>query len=663
MNIKITYNWLREYLDTKATPAQLQKYLSLCGPSVERMEKVDDDFVLDIEVTSNRVDTASVLGVAQEAQAILPQFGIVADIKNNPREHFSLSSLKADKKSPLNVSLVDPALCPRFTAVVLLNVQIDQSPEFMRRRLEGCGIKSINNVVDFSNYLMLSLGQPTHVFDYDKIQGAKMILRESKKGEKITTLDKKEVLLPGGDIVIEDGSGKLIDLCGVMGGLTSAVTGESKNVLLFVQTYEKNHIRRTSMTTGIRTVAATYFEKGLDEERVSVAAAYGVSLFQKYAGSPSVANITDIYPQPYKKKTVTIDLADIDKKIGVRIKPATSQAILTRLGFGVTVDGRSMSIGVPSWRKDDIEIKEDVIEEIARIYGYYNLPNNLQSVVYLKQPVELADFFTISRKIKFYLKHLGIHETMNYSMVSKSLIEGVGLKPETHLKLKNTISEEIRYLRRSLSPSLLKNVKDNEGKAYELHFFEIAKVYQPTRKDLPREEYKLGIITNGDFYYLKGIVEGMFRELNIIGVFEKSSSCRFCPDNGQAAIFIHGKEIGFLGKVKSSCQNAFEIKQPVCVAELDVASLVSEANLLPAYKAVNPYAQIKLDLTMDTDKTFEEMRLTAYRGSKYLSQADFVGLFGKKKKTLRFYFAAADRNLTQAEAAAELEKIKSALNK
>ncbi|KKP52412.1 MAG: Phenylalanine-tRNA ligase beta subunit [Candidatus Roizmanbacteria bacterium GW2011_GWA2_33_33] len=303
MNIKITYNWLLEYLDTDATPDQVREYLSLCGPSIENVERMGDDHVFDIEVISNRIDYASVLGIAQESVAILPMFGKKAKFKTNLLkaynfEKYYLTHDRGIDNKKLNIVIKDESLCQRFTAVVIENVKIAPSPKFISERLIACGIKSINNVVDISNYLMLALGQPVHTFDYDQIKGSTMIMRESKKGEKIFTLDEKEVTLPGGDIVMEDGSGRLIDLCGIMGGLNSAITEKTKNVVLFVQTYDKVKIRKTTMTTGVRTIAATFFEKGLDAERVEPTLVYGVELLEKYAQGKVGSKLYDIYPNP-----------------------------------------------------------------------------------------------------------------------------------------------------------------------------------------------------------------------------------------------------------------------------------------------------------------------------------------------------------------------------
>ncbi|MBI1862900.1 hypothetical protein HYS00_02155 [Candidatus Microgenomates bacterium] len=485
MNIKITYDWLLEFLDTDADPYELQKYLSLCGPGVERIEKIGDDYTLDIEVTTNRVDMASVFGIAQEAQAILPRFGKKAKLKQNPLTDLGFSRVNpnAETTLPLEVSISEPTLASRITMIVLSDIHLGASPEKIKRRLELCDIRSINNAVDVTNYVMLAVGQPAHVYDYDRIGGHKMIFRESQKGEVLKTLDGKEIKLPGGDIVVEDGDGNLIDLCGIMGGEGSAVNDNTKSVVLFMQTYDKKRIRKTSMLTGQRSMAATYFEKGLDEERVEPAIAFGVQLMQELTKAKVSSTIIDLFPKPNKTHSISVDHAYIVTRIGVDIPPGEMKAILDNLGFTVELSGSILKINVPFWRTHDIEIPEDIIEEIARIYGYHNLPNNLPPAVFIRQPKDIEHLFLYQSKIKYFLKHLGLHESMNYSMISDEMIASMDINPSHHLRLANTISEELQSMRISLLPSIVKNIKDNTGKRDELKFFEVSKVYYPHIKN------------------------------------------------------------------------------------------------------------------------------------------------------------------------------------
>ena len=625
MNIKITYNWLLDYLDTDATPDELQKYLSLCGPSIERVEKVGDDYVFNIEITSNRIDTASVIGIAQESQAILPMFGKKAKVKENPLENQQFSQItdRLTKEHELKIKIIDPSLCPRFSAIVLNNIKIGPSPDFIRERLIACGIKSINCVVDISNFLMLSLGQPVHVFDYDQIKNQTMIVRESNKGEKLTTLDEKEVVLAGGDIVIEDGSGRLIDLCGIMGGLNSAISQQTNKVVLFVQTYDKIRIRKTLMSVGIRTVAATFFEKGLDPERVEPTLVYGVELLEKYTQGKVGSKLYDIYPHPNKEKVIKIAYKFFNNLIGIKIDREIIDNILKDLGFVVKNDSETINITVPSWRTNDISIPEDIVEEVARVYGYHNIPSVLQPIVYVDQPKEMEEIFIFQNRIKTFLKHLGLNEVINYSMISKEMIKEAGLEPKNHLRLSNTLSKDIEYLRTNLTVSLYKNTQDNIGKKEILKLFEIGKIYQPQSGELPNEIYKIGIATNTDYFDLKGIIEAIYKELNIIELA--------LPEINE--------------------------KNGVFLTEIDFKKLVKSYQPIPKYKPTNPYAVIKLDKTFEIgpNKTYKLISESAEK-SKLLQKIEVVTLY-QNKLTLRFYYSSTKKNITEEEAKKELNKI------
>ena len=625
MNIKITYNWLLDYIDTDATPDKVREYLSLCGPSIESVEKVGDDYVFDIEVISNRIDYASVLGIAQESLAILLMFGKKAMFKNNPLTKYQFKELKTElsAKKELKIKIADPKLCPRFTAIVIEDVKIGPSPKFISERLIACGIKSINNVVDTSNYLMLALGQPVHVFDYDQIKEHTMIMRESKKGEKIITLDEKEVTLPGGNIVMEDGSGRLIDLCGIMGGLNSAINDKTTNVVLFVQTYDKVRIRRTTMATGVRTIAATFFEKGLDSQRVEPTLVYGVKLLEKYSQGKIASKLYDIYPNPAPNKILKIKFEMFDKLIGIKINHKKINDILINLGFIVEDDSHTLSLVVPSFRTNDINIPEDIVEEVARVYGYQNVPSVLQPIVYVDQPKEMEDIFVFQNRIKLLLKHLGLNEVINYSMVSKDQLTDFGLEPKDHLRLANTLSKDIEYLRTRLSVSLLKNIKDNLGKKETLRMFEISKVYLPKKGELPDEIYKVGIATNTDYSDVKGIIETIYKELNIYGLPVPEITSR----------------------------------DGVFLSEIDFQTLINNCKLVSKYKPLHPYAIIKLDKTFEIspNKTYEVISELA-KQSKLLQKIEVITLY-QDKLTLRFYYSSPDRNITEEEAKTELKRI------
>ncbi|MFW5703231.1 MAG: phenylalanine--tRNA ligase subunit beta [Patescibacteria group bacterium] len=672
MNIKITHSWLLDYLDTDATPYEIHKYLSLCGPSVETVEAVTDDYVYDIEITSNRIDMASVFGIAQEATAILPQFGKRAQLRTNPLDRYLFSEMNAEPSTQkkLKINVLEPDVCHRFTATVVDGVTIKQSPELIRRRLELCDINPINNIVDISNYIMLALGQPTHAYDFDRIGKHQMTMRTSKQGEHLITLDGKKFVLPGGDIVIEDGDGRLIDMCGIMGGENSAITPETTTVVWYVQNYDKRRIRRTSMSTGQRSVAATYFEKGLDSERVEQAFTYGIDLIYEHAGGSIASKIYDIYPRPYQTKSTQITFKTINDKIGVAINPDTVVHILSNLGFSITRSGDVLDINIPSYRADDVDIPEDIIEEVARVYGYHNIPTTMKPIIPIQQQKELHDVYQNISRIKTYLSHIGLTEVMNYSMTSQAILEQIGIPLSAHYALANTISEDITYMRTHLFPSLVQNIANNQGKRPIFRFFELTRIYS-ARKDhseLPDERYHLSIATSTDFFDLKAIIEALFSELKIPEPAYIASNYDYFLPGVQADICIPATNgsrhtFGMIGQIKPAIQDTFGLSKPVFVCEFELETLVRSARSVTTYTPPNQYAEVHINRTISqTDiRSFADLKVQASTISSMLSDVQLVQIEAGTM-VVRFSFSASDRNITEPEAKTELTKIEEGLS-
>ena len=500
MDIKILDSHLREFLDTKATANDIAKYLSLCGPSVEKLAKTENDYIYHIEVTTNRVDAACVLGIAREATAILPQFGFSAKLKK-----LKVNSEKLIVKKSLPLKLVSsPKLENRLTGVVIDEIQNWKSPKWMIDRLEASSMRSLNAVVDITNYVMITVGHPCHAFDYDKIKNHTIIVRESKKGEKITSFDNKTFALPGGDIVFENVDGEIIDLPGIIGTKNSVVNENTKRVLFFFDNNNAVKIRRTSMSLGIRTIAATLNEKVVDPELVPAAMALGVDLFRKICKAEPASKIYDIYPRPYKPKVVATSKEFIEKTLGITLEKNKVTQILKALQFDPKWSGRNLIVKVPSFRANDIAIPEDLAEEIARIYGYHNLPSELVKGE-LPEPVFNTPF-KFEEALRQTLKGFGGTEVLTYSLVGQA----------GPLRLKNPLGEDTEYLRTSLKPSLVNAVQENAGLEKPYHIFEIANTYKPMKNNLPLEKMMLaGLFVNYDYRVAKGVLEALFESLNI----------------------------------------------------------------------------------------------------------------------------------------------------
>lgn len=555
MNILVPDEWLRNFLKTSATPKKIAEYLSLSGPTVDKLEKKGNTHIYYIEVTTNRVDTASVYGIARESAAILPRFGEKASLaKAEPK-----LKQKFVKKVDYLDAKVDNKLCPRFTSVLIENVKIKKSPEWMRERLEWVGVRPINNIIDISNYIMHEIGQPVHTFNYDKILGAKMILRESKKGEVITTLDGQTHKLPGGDIVIEDGKGRLIDLAGIMGAENSSVGPNTKNVLLFVQTYNSVVIRKTSMALPKRTEAAVLFEKGLDTENVTLGIGRGIELFEKLTGGKANKEILDIYPNPYRQKQLSTSLIFIEKRLGVEIEKREVSRLLNALEFETKWSNETLNVAIPSFRAEDISIPEDIVEEIARIYGYHKLPSRIMEGSIPEPPPNMP--FEIESKVRKLLKGYGGVEVYTYSLVDKTSVD-----KSRSLKLKNPLGKESEYLRTSLIPSLTNAANDNKGEKEPFFLFEIANVYLPRRVPggtLPDEKMMLGaVFSNYSYREAKGILEALLKEINIKVNFVPEDSVNFLPAR-RVKIMSGKNQLGQLGILETNKYIYFELEMEV----------------------------------------------------------------------------------------------------
>lgn len=639
MNIKILDSWLREFLETKARPSEIAKYVSLCGPSVEKVEKIGNDFVYDIEVTTNRIDTASVYGIAREASSILPRFGIQAKLR--PIRPQSKDYVFA-KTVPYLSAVVDQRLCPRFTAVLIRDVEVAESSELIQKRLESAGMRPINNIIDIANYVMLELGQPVHTFDYGKIGGKKMILRESKKGEHIVTLDGKEFTLAGGDIVIEDGTGNLIDLAGIMGGENSAIDENTKDVLLFVQTYNPTNIRKTSMYLSQRTQAATIFEKGTDEELVGPAILKALELFKPLSKAGSYREILNIYPKPYKTPSVTTTYEYINKLLGIDINKKDITTYLVSLGFECKWTGNKLKVEIPSFRAKDIKSQEDILEEVARIYGYHNLPSKVMSGDIPERPEDSK--FAFERNIKNIVSGFGGGEVYTLSLVSKEMAR------EDALKLKNPLGTDTEYLRTSLLPSLVFAAENNKGIYDKFHLFEIANVYLPRKNNLPEEKMTFaGIFSGYSYRSAKGVIEAILNRLNIDFSFIATDLNGFSASHS-ALIKSGDKEMGMIGVLESG----------FIFYEFSVQTLMSLVKPL-AYKKISKYPPQIEDLTFVLpEKTKIGSIIDSIKAVSKLIDLELKDIY-KDSYTFRIWYQDKTKTLTDQEVKDIREKVLSSL--
>jgi len=627
MNILISDSWLREYLKTKATPEQIKEYLSLAGPSVERIHRTNGETVYDIEITTNRPDAMSVVGVAREATAILPRFGIPAKFVGDPYAFNTkafVTKYKKDGEKKLSIR-TDPKLNPRWTSIVLTNVKVGPSPTWLVKRLESTGIRSVNTVVDITNYLMRAYGQPAHAFDYDEIKGNTMILRASRKGEKIVTLDGKAHVLPGEDIVIEDGDGRIVDLCGIMGGYNSSIKNSTRSVILFMQTYNPANIRRTSMALAHRTEAAGLFEKGLDSELVLPTIIKGVALMEELTGGRVASKLYDLYPAPYKHYSVSVTKEKVTAYIGQTLNNNEIENILKPLGFAMraVIPGQArndiVTVVVPSWRRD-VSIDVDIIEEVARMYGYQNIKTKLPEG---EPPVVLPDpQLSWEREIKVRLRDWGYTELYTYSMISEKLMDIFGRDTKNAYKIANPLSEEWVYMRPTLLPSVLMSIKENLKHENPLRVFELSMVYEYRKHDLPIETPTLLVAWTGT----------KFREAK-----------------GLSEIFGN---IGSVQEVDSALLQKLGISEPVTIYTARLDELTAQAATTKKYVPIPKYPPIIEDFSFSVPEEFQ-VGLFIDVLSKIHTLIKSVTLLDsyENKRTFRVTYLDAARTLTGSDIA------------
>ncbi|MFC1653526.1 phenylalanine--tRNA ligase subunit beta [Patescibacteria group bacterium] len=642
MNILIPHNWLLEHLDTKATPKQIQEYLSLCGPSVERIETVKGEPVYDIEVTTNRVDMMSVRGITREAATILPEFGIDAKLKK-------LSRVEISSTSELNLKIKnDSSLCHRSICVLLKDVQIKDSPDWIKKRLEQVGQRPLNNAIDITNYAMWEVGHPIHAFDYDRLKQKTIVIREARKGEKLTTLDEKTHVMKGGEVVFGDGKESIIDLPGIMGTKNTVVTKDTKNVLLWIESIDAVKIRMASMSHAIRSQAAILNEKNVDPELALPTLIRGIELYQKVANAKIGSKIKDIYPKKPKENKISLSQKHLDVYMGLEIKPKRVVRILENLGCKVTHDQEKYIVVPPTSRSRDMTIYQDVIEEIARIYGYHNLPSVVMDTPIPDNPPE--EDFAFERKIKNWLAGWGVKEIYTYSMVSEEKALESSYKIEDHLKIKNPLTDDMIYMRRSLIPSLAQVIKDNQQS--DLTIFEMQNVYHPSKpSELPTEELQLVIASNKSYKHLKGVLDNLLDKLYITNVKIRPEGIKNEPLNTNASGTIHhGKsKLGVIGQVKNT--NLY-------IAKLTMKDLQNNSRTHPKYIPVITTPPVVEDLTFTLKENtylgqlIEEVYLT----SKLVEQVVHKDTYNNNY-TLTITYRHSERPLTDKEIAPIRKKI------
>ena len=561
-----------------------------------------NDTVFELEITPNRPDCLSHIGIARELGAYYS--------KEVKYPSFAINSESSEKTADnISVEIEDSNLAKRYVARIIKNVTVKESPKWLKERVESIGIRSINNIVDASNFIMMELNQPNHTFDLDKIEGGKIIVRAGHENEKLVTLDEQERKLNSDDIVISDGV-KAVALGGVMGGENSQITENTKNILLEVANFNSQNVRKTSRRLTLSSDSSYRFERRVDEENAINVINRLANIIQEVAGGEILEGVVDNYPVPYKKKTATLNFERLNRFVGKNIPRETVIGILTRLEIEVVDNGETLTLTAPTYR-DDLENEQDYFEEVIRMYGFDNIENILPKLDISEKPV--IDTTKLSTQVKLIAANAGLKEVINYSFVPKDAMEKIkytSVERENLIDLLRPITEDFVTLRPTLLYSLLKNAKENMNRnAENIRFFEVSRTFVKA-EELAKEEVKLGIILAGennktlwnpkpvpyDFYDLKGIVEEIFTQLKFNNyMIKRSEQSQFHPGRS-VDVFVGRELIGSFGEIHPDVLENFDLgKTSVLVGEFNIDLIQKYISKKIKYQGIVKYPAVPRD--------------------------------------------------------------------
>lgn len=658
-----SYNWFQDYTSTKLPkPDKLSDLLSLHAFEVEAIKKHGKDSAFIIDVLPNRAhDCLNHMGMAREISAIMGKKITLPKTKPIKAAKGSLPQLK--------VKVESGALVPRYAGLVVEGVTIGKSPQKAREYLAAVGVNSINNIVDLTNFIMLELGQPLHAFDYNQIQGNSMYVRRAKAGEKLETLDDQTLTLPEGALVIEDAN-RLIDLAGIKGGKVSGISASAsqrtKNIFLQAANFHPTTIYKTKKILKYTTQAADIYAHGIDPNLAMPALERANQLLQEWGIGGKVVQVIDVYPKKAQPRRILLDLDFVRPMLGVAIPKPKAKKILQDLGCAITDKGDSLRVEIPT-RRLDLEIPEDLVEEIGRIYGYENIPSEFPAASLIPPKKNLELFWQEFARDR--MKELGFCEVYNYSFIGQKDLEQFAYsaaEKKNLIELENPVSEDFAYMRDSLLESLLKNIQANARKQDSIRIFELGKVF--SRKNKKFEETKMlgGMVWGGNFYAIKGVVDFLAETMGISNVWYDAYEAT--PEKSRASLWHSGKsaeikvnnqEVGFVGEISSRVTQGLKITQSVAAFHINMDLLAQLASEEKEYRPASKYPSIVRDIAIlapSQTKVIDVMNAIHDVGGTMVRDIDVFDMFeggnlpdGKKNLAFHIVYQSDEKTLTNKE--------------
>jgi phenylalanyl-tRNA synthetase beta chain len=647
--MKVLLSWLRDYVEIDKSAQEVAEIFSNLGLPCEGIENLDNDAVIDVEVTSNRGDCLGFIGIARELAA--------ATGKELKMPKVELAESQKPVTELASVEIREPVLCPRYTARVIEGVKIGPTPDWMKNRLEAIGMRSVNNVVDATNYAMLEMGQPPHAFDYAKILGQKIIVRKAVNGEQIISIDGTKCPLTDDMLIIADDK-MPVAIAGVMGGLDTEVSDATKAVLLEDAFFEPVSVRTTARKLSLPSEASFRFGRIVDIENIDWASWRTAQLIIQVAGGKSAKGVVDIFPGKPKQKQATLRLSRLKKLLGIDVPADKVIQILARLGFQPKQSGEQITCFVPSWRSD-IYREADLIEEVARVYGYDKAPAGN------KITIEVAPVDNRQKTIDAigtYLTGCGFYETVTISFIEAGAAEiFASADHKEHLAVKDVTRTGTNLLRQSVLPSLFGVIKSNYNVGnIPCRVFEIADTYIPSPEGrLPAEKTRLAIACDSDFRDTRGVIEGLLKAV------ATDTTVKFEPVEinwAQAGVKIiaGSATIGVIGMASQQVLDKYDFKNTtICGAELDLEQLLLLRSGPTKVEPLSKFPAIRRDLSLVMNEEIPWVDIESAVQKKApaeLEELQFVDIFrgkgipeGKKSVTLSLSFRDADGTLTHEQ--------------
>ena len=663
--MKISYQWLCEFLDLRSggrSPDEVAQALARIGFALEGLEEHEEDVVYDLEIHANRPDCLNHRGIARELSAHYGTPLELPDLTAPPGR---------ENEIPASVEILDPALCPRYTARLIENVTVESSPDWLRRRLEALGHRSINNVVDITNYVMLHLGQPLHAFDFERLEEGSIVVRRAGRGERLRTLDGEERALTENMLMICDAS-KPVAVAGLIGGLESEVGEATSTVLLESAYFSPLQVRRTSKTLGLSTEASYRFERGSDPDLPPLGLHLASRLIEEIAvGSQCTGPVLDEYPESLHREPIHLTSGRIRQVTGIDIEEETVEAILGSLGFEVARETGDWDVVPPGYR-GDVAIEDDLVEEVLRHHGYDRVESTFPA------SKGTGAFLPTRKKQRPLIEALvgqGFSEAVNVAFTEPGREKDFWEEQADMVAVDNPLTEEYSHLRKSLLPGLVESIQRNTYRGRRrARLFELGKVFWMTPQGIA-EQTRLGLAATGrvrpvhwqspeddhifSLFHLKGVVSSLISGLGQPVRYGKAQR-PFLEEGSGISVELDGREVGILGTLAESLQQPLRISTPLVIAELSLDLFYGKPLRDPSFQEIQKYPSVDSDLSFVVDRGIDFDRITEVVQQLNIPELRGVHLIdlyrgpklpvGKISLTVRLTFANLERTLTQDEA-------------